>query len=75
MDGATAILTFFKDRPGHNIVTPDTVLTDALDSLAFIDLFLYLEDLKGCSISLDEVVACQTVGELSRLVEVGMEGA
>lgn len=49
----------------------DTVLKKALDSLAFIDLFLYLEDLKGSSISLDAVVACETVGELCRLVETG----
>ena len=71
IDSAGAILAFFRERPGHHAVTSDTVLKDALDSLAFIDLFLYLEDLKGDSISLDAVVACETVGELCRLVEVG----
>lgn len=68
---AGLILAFFRERPGYDEVTSDTVLKDVLDSLAFIDLFLYLEDLKGCSISLDAVVSCRTVGQLCGLVEVG----
>lgn len=72
---AGAILAFFRERPGYDAVTSETVLKEALDSLAFIDLFLYLEDLKGCPVSLDAVVACDTVGQLCRLVETGMPGS
>ncbi|HEY0310968.1 MAG TPA: hypothetical protein VGC56_00585 [Allosphingosinicella sp.] len=68
-DHSGEILAFFRKRPGHDTVTLDTVLVDVLDSLAFIDMFLYLEELKGSSLSLDAVVACETVGQLCRLTE------
>lgn len=59
---------FFRERFGHGDFTELTRLSDVLDSLSFIDFFLYLEEAYGLSISLDDVVSCETLGQLADLV-------
>jgi hypothetical protein len=47
---------------------PDASLSDVLDSLAFIDLFLMLEDCAN-SVTLESVVGCKTVRDLERMID------
>ena len=47
---------------------PDERLSDVLDSLAFIDLFLLLEEHAGGGVALDDLVRCKTVGELNAFI-------
>ncbi len=64
-----AVVDFFRLRAIQIDVAESTKLVDILDSLAFLDFFLYLEQTFGGSVSLDDVAGCETVGALSLLLE------
>ena len=67
--GLDALSEFFRDRlPGVSLEA-DTPLTNVLDSLLFLDLFLYIESIYGPTLSLDAVSTCGTIGELAALLE------
>jgi 2-isopropylmalate synthase len=62
---AAPLWQFLRDRLPGVAVGPDTAPLAVLDSLGFLDLFLHLEAAYGEAISLDEVSACATFGEMA----------
>lgn len=68
------IETYIQDRCPSIEVKEDTELHEVLDSLLFLDLFVYLEEMLGDQVSLDEVAECHTFGDLYVLIEGAMEG-
>ncbi|OOO33545.1 UNVERIFIED_ORG: hypothetical protein BTE55_09815 [Rhizobium sophorae] len=67
MTNPEVVLKFLQGRLGRPTLGDDTLLADALDSLAFLDLFLALES-AGTHVLLDDVAACKTLGDLCRLL-------
>ena len=61
---------FFSTLANPVEVSESTKLVDVLDSLGFLDFFLFLEQSFPDTVSLDDVARCITVGDLSRLLEV-----
>ncbi|TXH78388.1 hypothetical protein [Thauera aminoaromatica] len=66
---SASVLEFFRSRPNPIDVNDATRLVDVLDSLAFLDFFLFLEQSFTDVVSLDDVAGCATVGDLSGLLE------
>jgi 2-isopropylmalate synthase len=65
LDNKSLIIDAFLKEHYSNINVSETdELSDVLDSLAFLDFFVYLETHFGEKISLDEVIACHTFGDL-----------
>lgn len=74
MQNDSAAIDLIRSRFRQREVTDATLLSEVLDSLAFIDLFLFLEAERGGSISLDDVVGCRTVGDLCRVIQTAPPG-
>ena len=68
LDG-DAVHAFLSRTIPHVALLPSTRLADVLDSLNFLDFFLFLEQSMGDALTLDEVVQCVTIGDLMSLLE------
>ncbi|MQA40383.1 hypothetical protein [Rugamonas aquatica] len=64
-----AVMAFFKQRMPDLALQPSTLLADVLDSLTFLDFFLFLEQALDDTLTLDQVAQCATVGELVSLLD------
>jgi acyl carrier protein len=72
MDSLTtsSLTGFVRARALNPEITRSTTLNSVFDSLTFLDFFIHIEGVYGDSISLDEIVACQTFGEVEDLLEL-----
>lgn len=69
MFAAHPALSFLSQRlPGVTLL-PETRLVEVLDSLMFLDFFLFLEQSMDDGIMLDDVARCTTLGELVALLD------
>ncbi len=59
------LAAYIENRMPGTAITMSTHLLDVLDSLMFLDLFLFIEGAYGESVSLDEVAAYTTFGEVA----------
>ena len=57
-----------RHLPGTTLL-PETRLVDILDSLTFLDFFLFLEQSLDGAVALDDVAQCATLGELVTLLD------
>ncbi len=60
----SVVATFLSKHYSNFTISEKDQLSDVLDSLAFLDFFIYLENHFGGKISLDDVIACHTFGDL-----------
>jgi 2-isopropylmalate synthase len=60
---------FIKSHMPIVKIDAETRILDVVDSLLFLDLFLHIEKIFGSSISLDDISACDTFGEMANLLE------
>lgn len=60
---------FFRGLPNPIEVNESTKLVDILDSLGFLDFFMFLEQSFPAMVSLDDVAHCATVGDLSQVLD------
>lgn len=69
------LLHFLRERARHVELSADTRLSSVLDSLGYLDFFLHLEQTYGDAVSLDAVVRCETLGELTKLLRSPSTGS
>lgn len=67
------IRQFFGSLANPVEVSESTKLVDVLDSLAFLDFFLFLERSFPDTVSLDDVARCTTVSDLSYVLDAGAQ--
>lgn len=60
---------FFRNLPNPIEVNESMKLVDILDSLGFLDFFMFLEQSLPDMVSLDDVAHCATVGDLSQALD------
>lgn len=67
----TYLESFFQHLPTPVSIGPDTRLHDVLDSLSFLDFFLFLEATFPAQLSLEDVAVCHTIGDVYALLSDG----
>jgi hypothetical protein len=65
---ADAVHAWLRAKLPQADLGPGTALADVLDSLAFLDFYLFLEQLPGVDATLDDVAGCATYGDLRALL-------